>query len=112
MATTRNLFYGAEIARLEGILRLQAGGQDPDRGPDTSPTTAAEHCFQRALAGARHQQARWWELRAAMSLARLWQQHGKRTEALHLLSGVSAWFTEGFDTVDVQAARRVLAELQ
>jgi predicted ATPase len=111
MATISNLFYAAEIARLEGILRLQAGGQDPDRGPDMSPTTVAEHCFQRALAGARRQQARWWELRAAVSLARLWQQHGKRTEAHALLAPIYGWFTEGFDTADVQEAKTLLDEL-
>jgi DNA-binding winged helix-turn-helix (wHTH) protein/tetratricopeptide (TPR) repeat protein len=111
MATISNLFYAAEIARLEGILRLQAGGQDPDRGPDMSPTTAAEHCFQRALAGARRQQARWWELRAAVSLARLWQQQGKRTEAHALLAPIYGWFTEGFDTADLQETKTLLDEL-
>src|SRR5215468_12693615 len=76
MATTGDVFYAAEIARLQGELRLQAGGQGPAMGPDTPPTTAAERYFQQALKVARRRQARWWELRAAMSLSRLWQQLG------------------------------------
>jgi predicted ATPase len=63
------------------------------------------------LAGARRQQARWWELRAAMSLARLWQQQGKRTEAHALLAPLYGWFTEGFDTADLQEAKTLLDEL-
>jgi len=111
MATTGDVFYAAEIARLEGALRLQAGGQGPGMGPDPSPSAAAERCFQHALAIARHRQARWWELRTAVSLARLWQQQGKRTEASALLAPLYGWFTEGFDTVDLQDAKALLEEL-
>ena len=68
-------------------------------------------CFQQALAIARCQQARSWELRAAMSLSRLWQQQGKRQEARVLLAPVYAWFTEGFDTVDLQEAKALLEML-
>ena len=71
----------------------------------------AETCFQQALAVARRQQAKSWELRAATSLARLWQQQGKRQEAYDLLAPVYGWFTEGFDTVDLQEARALLDEL-
>ncbi len=68
----------------------------------------AETCFQQALTVARRQQARSWELRAAMSLARLWQQQSKRAEARQLLAEVYGWFTEGFDTPDLQEARALL----
>ena len=71
----------------------------------------AETCFHQALAMARHQQARSLELRAAMSLSRLWQQQGKRAKAYELLAPVYGWFTEGFDTVDLQEAKVLLAEL-
>jgi predicted ATPase len=71
----------------------------------------AEACFQQALAIARQQQAKSWELRAAMSLARLWQQQGKRTEAHELLAPICGWFTEGFDTVDLQEAKALLEVL-
>ena len=71
----------------------------------------AETCFQHALDIARRQQARSWELRAAMSLARLWQQQGKRAEAHALLAPVYGWFTEGFDTADLQEAETLLDAL-
>ena len=74
-------------------------------------SAAAEACFQQALDVARHQQAKSLELRAAMSLARLWQQHGKRTEAHELLAPIYGWFTEGFDTADLQEARALLEAL-
>ena len=71
----------------------------------------AEICFHQAIDIARHQQAKSWELRAAVSLSRLWQRQGKRAEALHLLAEVYGWFTEGFDTVDLQDARALLEAL-
>ena len=71
----------------------------------------AEACFQQALAVARRQQAKSWELRAAMSLARLWQEQGKRAAAHELLAPIYGWFTEGFDTADLQEARALLDEL-
>ena len=73
--------------------------------------TQAEACFQQALAIARRQQAKSWELRAAMSLSRLWQQQGKRAEAHELLAPIYGWFTEGFDTADLQEAKALLEEL-
>ena len=71
----------------------------------------AEACFHQALAIARRQQAKSWELRAAMSLAQLWQRQGKHAAAQALLGEIYGWFTEGFETLDLQEARRLLAEL-
>ncbi|MBM3189762.1 MAG: hypothetical protein FJZ90_13675 [Chloroflexi bacterium] len=77
------------------------------------PTDAAEaeDCFAQAIAIARAGEQRTWELRAATSLARLWQRQGKRVEARDLLGGVYGWFTEGFDTPDLRDARALLDEL-
>jgi predicted ATPase len=71
----------------------------------------AEACFQQALAEARRQEAKSWELRAAMSLARLWQQQGKQADARTLLAPLYGWFTEGFDTADLQEAKALLEAL-
>jgi predicted ATPase len=92
----------AEIYRLKGELLLQLSSAN---------AAAAETCFQQALGISRHQQARSWELRAATSLARLWQQQGKRQDAYELLAPVYDWFTEGFDTADLQEARALLETL-
>jgi predicted ATPase len=92
----------AEVHRLQGALLLQ----------QVVPEAAqAEACFQQALAVARRQQAKSWELRAAISLSRLWQQQGKHTEARALLAPIYGWFTEGFDTADLQEAETLLEEL-
>jgi predicted ATPase len=92
----------AEVYRLQGELLLH----------QNLPNTAqAEACFQRALAIARHQHAKSWELRIARSLGRLWQRQGKRVEARQLLGEVYSWFTEGFDTADLQEAKALLDEL-
>ena len=102
MDSTQERFYEAEVHRVQGELVLaQAADQH----------ALAETCFQHALAIARRQQARSWELRAAMSLARLWQQQGKRAEARALLAPIYGWFTEGFDTADLQEARALLDAL-
>jgi predicted ATPase len=71
----------------------------------------AETCFQQALVLARRQEAKSLELRATMSLGRLWQQQGQRAEARQLLADVYGWFTEGFDTTDLQEAKTLLEEL-
>jgi predicted ATPase len=71
----------------------------------------AETCFRQALDVARRQQAKSWELRAAMSLSRLWQHQGKRAEARELLEEIYGWFTEGFDTADLREAKALLDEL-
>jgi predicted ATPase len=93
----------AEAHRLQGTLLLRQAAPD---------MAHAEACFQQALAVARRQQAKSWELRAATSLARLWQQQGKRQEAHDLLAPVYNWFTEGFDTADLQDAKALLHELE
>jgi predicted ATPase len=91
-----------ELYRLKGALLLQ---------PSADTQAEAETCFQQALTVARHQQAKSLELRAAMSLSRLWQSQGKRTEAYELLAPVYGWFTEGFDTADLQEAKALLEAL-
>ena len=95
-------YYEAETYRSKGELHLRH--VDPD-------IEQAEACFQRALDIARHQQAKSWELRAAMSLARLWAEQGRRAEAQDLLAPIYGWFTEGFDTADLKDARALLDEL-
>jgi predicted ATPase len=94
--------YEAELYRLQGELLAR---QSPKRLFD------AEQAVHRALVIARCQQAKSLELRAAMSLARLWQQEGKRSEARELLAPIYGWFTEGFATADLQEARRLLGQL-
>ena len=78
--------------------------------PDINAETldAAQGCFQHALDLARRQQAKSWELRAILSLSRLWQQQGKGAEARELLAEIYGWFVEGFDTADLQEARALL----
>jgi predicted ATPase len=103
--------WEAELHRLQGeFLLARQGTRQPSAG--TWPQgEEAEACFHQALTIARGQQAKSFELRAAMSLSRLWQQQGKRAAARHLLAEVYAWFTEGFDTADLQEARALLQAL-
>ena len=96
-------WWEAEVCRLRGVLLLRQAVPQPEE---------AEACFQRALEVARRQEAKSLELRAAMSLARLWQQQGKRAEAHELLAPIYGWFTEGFDTADLQEAKALLEELE
>jgi DNA-binding winged helix-turn-helix (wHTH) protein/predicted ATPase len=108
LAEALEVFHGTgrgdlwtEAYRLQGELLLAQHG--------TRHTWAeAEACFQQALALARRQQAKAWELRAALSLSRLWQQQGKCTAAYELLAPLYGWFTEGFDTADLQDAKALL----
>jgi class 3 adenylate cyclase/predicted ATPase len=100
--TTGVRWYESEIYRLQGELLLQ---QSSDNQAE------AEDCFHHALDIARNQQAKSFELRTATSLARLWQQQGKRQEAQDLLAPVYGWFTEGFDTADLKDAKALLDEL-
>jgi len=95
--------WDSELYRLKGELLLEQ---------TVDPTGESEACFLQALAIARRQQAKSWKLRAAMSLSRLWQLQGKRDEARELLAPVYGWFTEGFDTADLQEARALLAALR
>jgi predicted ATPase len=99
---TGERWFEAEIHRLAGEIALMSPERDAAR---------AETCFEQALAVARAQQAKSWELRASMSMARLWREQGKRDEARELLAPVYGWFTEGFDTLDLKQAKALLEEL-
>jgi len=92
----------AEMLRLKGELLLMRDG---------AAAAEAEGCFRAALAVARTQEARWWELRAKMSLARLLAKQGRRDEARVMLAEIYGWFTEGFDTADLKDAKVLLEEL-
>jgi predicted ATPase len=92
----------AELHRIGGEAALNSPEQD---------AATAETYFERALSVARQQQAKSFELRAAMSMARLWRDQGKREEARDLLAPVYGWFTEGFDTRDLKEAKALLNEL-
>ena len=83
----------------------------PPPQPLTPSTQEAEACFLKAIGIARKQQAKSLELRAVMSLARLWQQQGKTKQARQMLAEIYGWFTEGFDTVDLKEAKALLQEL-
>jgi class 3 adenylate cyclase/predicted ATPase len=96
-------WWEAEVCRLRGVLLLRQ---------TRTPQAEAETWLRRALNVARRQEAKSLELRAAMSLARLWQQQGKQTEARALLAPIYGWFTEGFDTADLQEAKALLEELR
>jgi predicted ATPase len=99
---TGERFYEAELYRLKGELLLMRSAENYGE---------AEACFQQALTVARRQQARSYELRAAISLSRLWQHQGQRAAAYDLLAPVYGWFTEGFDTLDLQEAKALLEAL-
>jgi DNA-binding winged helix-turn-helix (wHTH) protein/predicted ATPase len=99
----------AEVYRLRGTLLL--AGHSPGQTPPATRVEEAEACFEQALALARQRQAEAWELRAATSLARLWQQQGRRADARALLAPVYGRFTEGFDTADLREAKALLDEL-
>ena len=99
---TEERWYEAELYRLKGELILEQSQEN---------CSETEACFQRALDVARKQAAKSLELRAATSLARLWQRQGKTTEAHALLTPVYEWFTEGFDTADLKDAKALLAVL-
>lgn len=103
---TRERVYEAEVYRIKGELALRAGEKEKGgKGEE------AEGCFLRAIAIAQKQQAKSLELRAVMSLARLWQSQGKTAEARQMLAEIYGWFTEGFDTKDLQEAKGLLEEL-
>ena len=110
---TGERFWEAELHRLQGELLLIQGIGKGSAHTTLEPSimAEAEASFQQALAVARSQEAKALELRAAMSLSRLWQQQGKRTEAHALLAPIYGWFTEGFDTADLQEAKALLEEL-
>jgi predicted ATPase len=94
-------YYEAEIHRLKGELLLMQAEVEAE----------AEVCFLQAVEVARQQSAKSWELRAVMCLCRLWQKQGRRKEARQRLAEIYSWFTEGFDTADLQEAKMLLEEL-
>ena len=100
---TGERYYEAELHRLKGEILLAISGDNAAEG---------EICFNRALEIARNQKAKSLELRAAMSLGRLWQQRGKETEARPLLTEIYNWFNEGLETADLKEARALLNELR
>jgi predicted ATPase len=100
--TTKETWFEAEVNRIAGEIALKSPERD---------VAKAEAYFERALAVAREQRAKSWELRAAMSIARLRRDQGKRDEARNLLAPVYGWFTEGFDTLDLKEAKALLDEL-
>ena len=97
---TRERLIAAETLRMKGDLLILTGNR-----------ISAEASFHHAIALARRQEAKLWELRASTSLARLWRDQGKRTEARDLLAPIYGWFTEGFDTLDLKEAKALLEEL-
>ena len=99
---TKERLYEAEVHRIAGEIALKSLAHDPER---------AETQFNHALAVARQQQVKSWELRAAMSLARLWRDQRKPQQARELLAPVYGWFTEGFDPLDLKEAKALLEEL-
>ena len=102
MERTKECWFEAEVHRIAGEIALSAPERDAAK---------AQVYFERALTVARAQQAKSWELRAAMSLARLWRDQGKPQQARELLAPVYGWFTEGFDTRDLKEAKALLEEL-
>jgi predicted ATPase len=120
-------YYEAELYRLKGTLTLQSktslgrvsskSQASQDKSEDTNPQSLtpnpqaeaeAEACFLKAIEIAQWQEARSWELRASVSLARLWQSQGKKDEARQILAEIYGWFTEGFDTADLKEAQELL----
>ena len=100
--TAKERWFEAEANRIAGDVALKSPKPD---------TAEAEAYFERALSIAREQQAKSWELRASMSMARLWRDQGKRDEARELLAPVYGWFTEGHETRDLKDAKALLGEL-
>jgi len=98
--TTGERWFVAELNRHKGQLLLRQGHPD-----------AAEDLYRKALSIAQEQEAKLWELRAAVSLARLWGDQGRRAQARDLLSPIYGWFTEGFDTPDLKEAKALLNQL-
>jgi DNA-binding winged helix-turn-helix (wHTH) protein/predicted ATPase len=118
MDRTRERIAESELYRLKGELVLQSAvhslqsGTPSTQHPTPSTQSEAEASFQKAIKIARQQSAKSFELRAVVSLSRLWQRQGKKEEARQMLAEIYGWFTEGFDTADLQEARAVLEELE
>jgi predicted ATPase len=103
METTKERWCESDVHRTAGEIALMS--------PDAN-AAKAEAYFERALTSARQQQAKSWELRAAMSMARLWRGQGKRQQAQDLLVPIYGWFTEGFDTLDLKDAKALMEQLK
>jgi predicted ATPase len=108
-------FWEAEIYRLKGELLLKHEGERPVpsalKGRNAERELSPEDCFRRAIGIARCQSSKSLELRATVSLCRLWQAQGKQEQARQMLAEIYNWFTEGFDTVDLRQAKALLEEL-
>ncbi len=107
MGKTGERYYEAELHRLKGDLILRRSGVEAEPGVQTE----AEECFRKSIEIARQQEARSFELRAVTSLSRLWKQQGKKAEARQMLAEIYGWFSEGFVTEDLKAAKSLLDEL-
>jgi predicted ATPase len=119
VSRTGERMYEAELYRLKGQLTQQKfqvpGSKFQGENPQSAfcnPQSEAEACFYQAVEIARRQQAKSLELRAVMSLSRLWQSQGKKDQARQVLAEIYGWFTEGFDTKDLQEAKTLLEELR
>ena len=111
---TGERFYEAELYRQRGELLFRSFSEDsrlPDITAPLSRSSEIERCFLKAMTVAGRQQAKWFELRAAMGLARFWQHQGRRGEAQTMLAESYNWFTEGFETADLKDARLLLSQL-
>jgi predicted ATPase len=110
---TEERCWEAEIYRLKGelLLTLEGAGRSRSAVEGMQSAESPEGCFLKAIEIARRQEGKSLELRATVSLARLWQQQGKKDQARHVLADIYGWFTEGFDTVDLQQAHALLQEL-
>jgi predicted ATPase len=113
VAKNEERFWEAEIYRLRGelLLKAQAAGRSRSAVEGMPDAKAPEGCFLKAIETALLQEGKSLELRATVSLARLWQQQGKKDQARRLLADIYGWFTEGFDTIDLQQAQALLQEL-
>jgi predicted ATPase len=103
--------WEAELYRGKGELLLAQEGKDQEANDKDENVSEAEACFHKGLEVSRSQNAKSLELRAAMSLGRLWQKQGKKGEAHKLLAEIYGWFTEGFDKADLKEAKELLDEL-
>jgi predicted ATPase len=99
--------YEAELHRLKGDLALRRSGVEAEPGAQTE----AEECFRKAIEIAHRQDAKYLELRAVMSLSRLWRQQGKKAEARQMLGEIVRWFSEGFDKKDLNDAKALSEQL-
>jgi predicted ATPase len=107
-------YWEAELYRLKGVLLLAQGHRNPElqgRQQQAAIEADAEACFRQAIETARGLSAKSFELRAVTSLARLWRQQGRQKEVHEMLAEIYGWFTEGFDTKDLQDAKALLDEL-